>query len=542
MATQVKGYLGNQNLKQASEEVEYSENNILEYARCMKDPVYFIKTYVKIISLDEGLIPFRLFDYQIRFIQSLHNNRRIIGLFPRQMGKTTVVAAYLVWYLIFNEDKTVAILANKASAAREVMSRLQLMYENLPKWLQHGIKEWNKGSIKLANNSNAFTAATSSSGIRGKSVNFLYIDEAAIIPSTVADDFFTATYPTISSGQTTKIALTSTPLGMNFFYKFWTEAEQNINGFIAVRVHYSEHPKRSEKWAKEQLELLGELKFNQEVLCQFLGSSATLLSGDTLGRLATLQPTYPVPNNRSILQYQPPIKQHFYVMCVDTSRGKGLDYSTFQIIDITQLPYRLVCSYRENSISTLVFPEVIYRIAELYNDAFVLIETNDLGQQVADILFYDLEYENVYMSSSEDIKEGGGRGSSPGLRTTKKTKAVGCDMLKSLIENDQLIVNDSETISEFTTFIRVGTTYKAEEGKHDDLVMPLVMFAYLTTQPVFKDLFDFSLREKFFAAQLQEIEDQMLPIGYVDRGIDVIAEPMYSGNGWVEGNNDDFQW
>lgn len=542
MATQVKGYLGNQNLKQASEEVEYSENNILEYARCMKDPVYFIKTYVKIISLDEGLIPFRLFDYQIRFIQSLHSNRRIIGLFPRQMGKTTVVAAYLVWYLIFNEDKTVAILANKASAAREVMSRLQLMYENLPKWLQHGIKEWNKGSIKLANNSNAFTAATSSSGIRGKSVNFLYIDEAAIIPSTVADDFFTATYPTISSGQTTKIALTSTPLGMNFFYKFWTEAEQNINGFIAVRVHYSEHPKRSEKWAKEQLELLGELKFNQEVLCQFLGSSATLLSGDTLGRLATLQPTYPVPNNRSILQYQPPIKQHFYVMCVDTSRGKGLDYSTFQIIDITQLPYRLVCSYRENSISTLVFPEVIYRIAELYNDAFVLIETNDLGQQVADILFYDLEYENVYMSSSEDIKEGGGRGSSPGLRTTKKTKAVGCDMLKSLIENDQLIVNDSETISEFTTFIRVGTTYKAEEGKHDDLVMPLVMFAYLTTQPVFKDLFDFSLREKFFAAQLQEIEDQMLPIGYVDRGIDVIAEPMYSGNGWVEGNNDDFQW
>ena len=230
------------------------------------------------------------------------------------------------------------------------------------------------------------------------------------------------------------------------------------------------------------------------------------------------------------------------MMCVDTSRGKGLDYSTFQIIDITQLPYKLVCTYRDNNISTLVFPEVIYRMGELYNDAFVLIETNDLGQQVADILFYDLEYENVYMSSSEDIKEGGGRGSAPGLRTTKKTKAVGCDMLKSLIENDQLIVNDAETISEFTTFIRVGTSYKAEEGKHDDLVMPLVMFAYLTTQPVFKDLFDFSLRERFFAAQLQEIEDQMLPIGYVDRGIDSVPEPAYSGRGWVEGQDDTFQF
>lgn len=665
------GYLGNQNLKPADEQLEYTSENVLEYAKCMNDPVYFIKKYIKIISLDEGLIPFRLFDYQIRFIESLHSNRRILGLFPRQMGKTTVVAAYLVWYLIFNDDKTVAILANKAAAAREVMSRLQLMYENLPKWLQHGVKEWNKGSIKLANNSTAFTAATSSSGIRGKSCvtgdtkvcvqldgveqtveisqlldidpirmkiltsegfktfngfidqglsselyridfcddthlnatadhllfsdsgwidvsslivgdvvskktiksivkisnqqvydayevadvhnyytngalshncNFLYIDEAAIIPSTVAEDFFTATYPTISSGQTTKIALTTTPLGMNFFYKFWTEAEQGINGFVPVRVHYSEHPKRDEKWAKEQLELLGETKFNQEVLCQFLGSSNTLVSGETLGRLASKQPTYPVPNNHSILQYEAPIKQHFYVMCVDTSRGKGLDYSTFQIIDISQLPYKVVCTYRDNNISTLVFPEVIYRMGELYNDAFVLIETNDLGQQVADILFYDLEYENVYMSASEDIKEGGGRGASPGLRTTKRTKSIGCDMLKSLIENDTLVVNDAETISEFTTFIRVGASYKAEDGKHDDLVMPLVMFAYLTTQPVFKDLFDFSLRERFFAAQLQEIEDQMLPIGYVNRGDDFVPEPAYTGRGWVEGNDDTFQF
>lgn len=581
---------------------------------------------------------------------------------------TTTVAAYLVWYLIFNDDKTVAILANKAAAAREVMSRLQLMYENLPKWLQQGIKEWNKGSIKLANNSIAFTAATSSSGIRGKSCvtadtkvcvqidgvqqtteisnllnidpsrmkilssdgfksfngfinqgisselyritfcdgshldattdhlllrvsewvdvgslnvgdiisdqtirniqkidnqyvydahavedvhnyytngvlshncNFLYIDEAAIIPSTVAEEFFTATYPTISSGQTTKIALTTTPLGMNFFYKFWTEAEQGINGFVPVRVHYSEHPKRDEKWAKEQLELLGEIKYNQETLCQFLGSSASLLNGETLGKLAIHTPNSLLPDN-TLLQYQEPIKEHSYILVADTARGKGLDYSTFHIIDISVMPYKIACTYRNNNISTLVFPEVIFRIGSMYNNAFVLIETNDLGQQVADILFYDLEYENVYMSVKDDIKEGGsGRSSSPGLYTSKRTKAIGCDMLKSLIEGDKLEVNDAETISEFTTFIRVGNTYKAEEGKHDDLVMPLVMFGYLTTQPVFKDLFDFSLREKFFAKQLQELEDQMMPLGWVSDDVETSIDYQ---DGWVEGSDDNFKF
>ena len=535
------GYLGNQNLKQASETVAYSEENILEYAKCMKDPIYFIQKYVKIISLDDGLVPFNLFEYQIRFIRILHENRRVIGVCPRQHGKTVCVAAYLCWYIIFNEDKTVAILANKAAAAREIMSRLQLMYENLPKWMQHGIKEWNKGSIKLANNTTAFTAATSSSGIRGKSVNYLYIDEAAIIPSTVAEEFFTATYPTISSGQTTKIALTSTPLGMNFFYKFWTEAEQGINGFVPFRVSYDEHPKHDEKWADQQRQLLGDLKFSQEISCQFLGSSDSLLSGEALGKLASKQPTHLLPNN-TLKQYAEPVKNHSYVTCVDTARGKGLDYSTFHVIDISTLPYQVVCTYRDNNISTLVFPEVIYRICELYNRSFVLIETNDLGQQVADILFYDLEYENVYMSSQDNIKEGGDSKYSPGLRTTKKTKAVGCDMLKNLIENDRLEVNDSDTISEFTTFIRVGTTYKAEEGKHDDLVMALVMFAYLTTQPVFKDLFDYSLREQFFAAQLQEIENQMLPLGFVDRGEPAVDVGQYTGSGWVVGNDDDFVW
>lgn len=535
-----RGYLGNQNLKEANEVTEFTKDNVAEYAKCMKDPIYFITKYVKIISLDHGLIPFKLFEYQIKFINEIHNNRRVIGLFPRQHGKTTCVAAYLCWYIIFNNDKTVAILANKAAAAREIMSRLQMMYESLPKWLQHGIKEWNKGSIKLSNKTTAFTAATSSSGIRGKSVNLLYVDEAAIIPNGVADEFFTATYPTISAGETTKIVLTSTPLGMNFFYKFWKEAVENINGFVPVRVDYWEHPDHDEKWADEQRQLLGELKYNQEIGMHFLGSSATLVSGEKLSTLPSAKGT-PLLKNNTLLQYQAPQEKHSYVMCVDTARGKGLDYSTFHIIDISTLPYKIVCTFRDNNISTMVYPEVIMKMANIYNDAFVLIETNDLGQQVADILFYDLEYENVYMSTSDDISEGGAK-AAPGCRTTKRTKSIGCDALKDLVENDQLEINDAETIAEFTTFVRVGTTYKAEEGKHDDLVMCLVMFAYLTRQPVFKDLFDFSLREQLFSSQLAALDEQMLPLGYFDRG-DVVQEPTTHRTGaWQENTTDVFNF
>lgn len=541
--TQLKGYLGNPNLKQIGESIEFTQDQILEYAKCAKDPVYFLENYAKIVVLGKGAVPFKPFSYQKRIITAIRENRKIVCRLGRQLGKSTVVAGYFAWFVMFGGENTnSAILANKLAVAKEIFSRVQFIIENCPKWLQQGIKEWNKTSLVLENGSRVFCSATSPSAVRGFSLDNIFCDEFAHLNSNLAEEFIASVFPTLSSSKTSKLIIVSTPKGMNHFYNIYTEAVNGTNGFVHVDAHWSENPGRDEKWLADQLAELGELKFRQEVLCDFLGSSATLIAGDKLGAFVKQNPTYPVPNNHSILQYEAPIKDHFYVMCVDTSRGKGLDYSTFQIIDITQLPYKLVCTYRDNNISTLVFPEVIYRMGELYNDAFVLIETNDLGQQVADILFYDLEYENVYMSSSEDIKEGGGRDSAPGLRTTKKTKAVGCDMLKSLIENDQLIVNDAETISEFTTFIRVGTSYKAEEGKHDDLVMPLVMFAYLTTQPVFKDLFDFSLRERFFAAQLQEIEDQMLPIGYVDRGIDSVPEPAYSGRGWVEGQDDTFQF
>lgn len=538
-----RGYLGNPNLKQIGEQINFTQEQMLEYAKCSRDPIYFLETYGKIVALGQGIIPFKLFVYQKRIIRALQENRKVIGRIGRQMGKSTIVAGYYAWFCLFNPNTTSAILANKLAVAKEIFSRVQFILENCPKWLQQGIDEWNKTSLKLENGARVFCSATSPSAVRGFSCDNIFCDEFAHLSSNLAEEFIASVFPTLSSSKTSRLIIVSTPKGLNHYWKIWDEAEKGLNGFKTVDATWNENPNRDQEWLKGQLSELGELKFNQEVMCDFLGSGDGLFSGHKISTLPRGISKTLLPNSDSLLQYAEPIKDHSYVITVDTSRGKNLDYSAFTVIDISVMPYNVACVYRNNSIQTLVYPEIIYNIATMYNNAFVLIETNDLGQQVADILFYDLEYENVYMSKQDNIKEGGGgSGFKPGLRTTKKTKAVGCDMLKNLVENDKLSVNDSETISEMSTFVRVGTSYKAEDGKHDDMVMCLVMFAYLTTQPVFKELFDFSLREKFFESQLQDIDDQMLPLGFFDRG-DVqttIPGDAYNRNAWIEGVDDTF--
>jgi len=436
---------------------------------------------------------------------------------------TTTVAAYLCWYLIFNDNKTVAILANKAAAAREIMSRLQLMYENLPKWLQQGVSEWNKGSLCLENNSKAFTAATSSSGIRGKSVNLLYVDEAAIIPNTVADEFFTATYPTISAGETTKIILTSTPLGLNHFWKFWTEAESKRNGFIPVRVEYTEHPDHDEEWAMKQKELLGDLKYRQEILMDFLGSAATLIDPSAIQRMAIQDPIY---SNDGMLVYEKPFfgdsakgtAPGSYVMTVDTAAGIGGDYSAFSIIRVDSLPYKLVARYKNNKISPMLYPNVIHKWAREFNNAQVLIELNK-NEQVALILHNDLEYDNilsVMRTSKGQIVNGGFGGGKIqlGLITDKKTKRIGCSMFKTMVEENRLVISDADTISEISTFIEQRGSYSADDGKNDDLVMTLVLFGWLATQEYFKDMTDVDLRKNIFDARIRQLDEEVLPAGF----------------------------
>lgn len=538
-------YNANPNLKSIGVQISYTPEKLQEFLKCQEDPIYFIKKYIKIISLDHGIVPFILYDYQVNFILALHNNRRTIGMMPRQHGKTTTVAAYLVWYVIFNDAKTVAVLANKAAAAREIMSRIQLMYEHLPKWLQQGVSEWNKGSISLENNSKIFTAATSSSGIRGKSVNFLLIDECAIIPNTVADEFFTATYPTISAGQTTKIALTSTPLGLNHFWKFWVEAENGINGFVPIRVDYWEHPDHDDAWALQQKQLLGDLKYRQEVLMDFLGSAATLISADAIQKMALKTPMY---SNDGFKLYELPEKGTLgenkewikkpgsYVVVVDTAAGVGGDSSAFSIVRVDQIPYKLVAVYHNNMISPLLYPNIIHKWAKHYNEAWVLIELNK-SEQVPYILHNELEYENIiYVSRTakgQFVTGGfGGNATQYGVLTDKKTKRIGCSMLKTLVEEGKLEICDQTAISEISTFIESKGSYAADDGYHDDVVMTLVIFGWLTSQPYFKELTDVDIRTNIYNLRMEAIEQETVPIGFYNDG----NETAMNGEQWVTYN------
>jgi len=513
-------YHGNPNLKSIGHQHEFTSEQIQEIVRCQKDPIYFIETYCHIVSLDKGLIKFTLYDCQKEKVRVILDNRKVVLMEGRQQGKTVTAAACILFYTLFQENKTVAILANKGASAREVLDRYQIMYENLPIWMQQGVRTWNKGNVELENGSKIFTAATTGSGIRGKSVNWLYIDEAAIIPNNVAEQFFASVYPTISSGTTTKILLTSTPLGYNHFWKFWNEAEQNKNGFISHFIPYWKIPGRDEAWADEQLRTLGEVKFNQEVLCQFLGSSNTLINGKTLGFMSSVDPEY--HNDMGLDLYEHPVKGKLYVISVDVARGVGGDYSAFTVVDVTDMPYKLVGKFRNNTIAPMLFPDIIHKTAKDYNNAFVLIETNDIGGQIADIMHGELEYENILATVSENgrtyISPGFSKTTTLGVRTTKSVKRQGCFAIKSLLEEKKLNIFDAEVIHEFSTFIEKNGSYTADEGYHDDLVMSLVLFGWLSSNQYFRELTDVNVREKMYKQQMLQIEEELTPFGFIDDG------------------------
>ena len=512
--TQAEGnsYHGNPNLKPLAYQHDFSQEEIEEYIKCKNDPVYFIENYVKIITLDSGLQPFKLYDCQKKKVECIMNNRRVVLMEGRQQGKTVTSAACILHYTIFEEDKTVAIMANKSAAAREVLNRYQIMYENLPIWMQQGVKTWNKGDVELENNSKVLTAATTAAAIRGKSVNWLYIDEAAIIPNNVADEFFTSVYPTISAGETTKILLTSTPLGYNHFWKFWNESLEGVNGFENMFIPYYEIPGRDDKWLEEQKQLLGDVKFNQEVMCEFLGSTNTLINAQTIQRLSTKDPEF---TNNGLDIYESPQENHYYAITVDTSRGIGGDYSAFVVVDITEMPYKVVAKYRDNKIAPMLYPDIIGKVGKDYNNAFILVEVNDIGQQVVEILHQEIEYENILSTVNEQQKQyvspGFGKSTKHGVTTSKQVKRQGCFAFKSLLEEQKMLVFDEHIIHEISTFTEKGNTYQADEGYHDDLVMCLVLFGWLSSQQFFKDMTDINTREGLYKQQMGDIETNLTP-------------------------------
>ena len=528
-------YLGNPNLKKANVPTNFTPKQVKEFIKCSQDPVYFIRKYIRIVSLDEGVIPFNMYDFQEEMVDRFHQNRFNIAKLPRQSGKSTVVTSYLLWYVIFNDNVNVAILANKAPTAREMLGRLQLSYENLPKWMQQGIIGWNKGSVELENGSRLLASSTSASAVRGMSFNIIFLDEFAFVPNNIAEQFFASVYPTISSGKNTKVIIISTPHGMNMYYKIWHDAERNKNEYINTEVHWSQVPGRDAKWKEQTIANTSEAQFRVEFECEFLGSVDTLISASKL-RLMVYEDA--LHSSKGLDIYEDPIKGHSYTMTVDVARGVDGDYSAFCLFDTTEVPYKLVAKYRNNTVKPLLFPDIISQTANAYNHAYVLVEVNDVGAQVADILQYDLEYDNVLMSAmrgraGQVIGQGFSGGKVQlGVKMSTAVKKVGCSNLKQLIEDDKMLLCDYDIISELTTFIQKGSSWQAEEGCNDDLAMCLVMFAWLAVQPYFKELHDNDVRVQMFEEQREAIEADMAPFGFVDNGMDDTTYVDDDGNVW----------
>lgn len=541
-------YRDNPLLKKAGIEFEFTKEQLEEYVKCSNDPMYFTKNYVKIVTLDEGLAPFEPYEYQNKIIRTVHENRFVICKMPRQSGKTTTIVSYLLHYVLFNPDMNVAILANKQSTAIEILHRFKTAYENLPKWLQQGVFSWNKGSIELENGSRILAASTSSSAVRGSSFNLIFIDEFAFIPHEIAEEFFASVYPTISSGSETKVLLVSTPKGLNMFYKFWTDAVNKRNLYIPVEVRWQDVPGRDEKWKQETIANTSQEQFNQEFECDFLQSSGTLIDGEKLRLLTYHRPIE--SNTNGFKVYEAPIEDHKYMLVCDVSRGVGKDFHAFSVIDITKPPYKQVATFRNNELSPLVLPSAIYPVLRQYNNAFALIEVNDIGAQVADILKHDMEYPNILGTSYRGRKgqvlgEGFGNESqnANGIRTTVPIKRIGCSLLKSLIIEDKLIINDYWTIDELTTFVATKESYEAEKGHHDDLVMSLVLFSWATSQEYFRELLDTDIRKAIYENSLDKIEEEMTPFGFIEYG-DSIEDTFVDDSGtiWTVDNDPSGKW
>lgn len=533
-------YRDNPLLKKSGVKINFTKKQVEEYIKCAKDPVYFSENYVTIVNVDLGLMKFEMWPFQKEMIRTYHENRFSIIKCPRQVGKTTTSVAYLLWLTLFSDTQNVAVLANKGSLARDILAKYQLAYENLPIWLQQGVVVWNKGNVELENGSKIVAASTSSSAIRGGAFNLVFLDEFAFVPTNIAEEFFNSVYPVISSGKTTKIIIVSTPNGMNLFYKLWMDAIGKKNGYKPFEIHWSMVPGRDEKWKVETIRNTSEEQFRQEFECEFLGSTNTLISGVKLQQLVYRDPIY---EHDKIKIYEQPIKaedgdaqkDHLYAMCVDVSEGKNLDCSAFSVFDISTMPYKQVASYHSSSITPVLFPTIIYNTARMYNDAYVLVEINNTPQ-IAETLHSDLEYENLWKvytgnKKPQQLSAGFARGIQMGLKMSPQVKRIGCSNLKMLIESDKLLINDFDTYSELTTFIQDKNSFAAEEGANDDLVMSLVIFAWVTTQGYFKEIVNHDIRKQIQLEKMNQVDDETLPELVIEDGRPQNLESM-DGDLW----------
>lgn len=538
-------YNSNPLLKRTNVVINFTNAQIQEWIKCAGDCEYFVENYVKIVNVDHGLMPFQMYPYQRKMVNIFQRDRFVITKMPRQTGKSTTVTSYILWKILFQDQQNCAILANKGQLARDLLEKVKLSYENLPKWIQQGVVTWNKGSIELENGSKVMAASTSSSAIRGGSYNFLLLDEFAFVPTNMAEEFFNSVYPTISSGKTSQVIIVSTPCGLNHYHKMWVDAINKKSEYTPIEVLWNETPGRDDAWREQQIRNTSQRQWDQEFACEFLGSSDTLISGKKLRELAEMPCNTLTKDNWSLDIYDKPEKKHNYIICADTSHGVGLDYSAFTVIDVTDVPYKMVAKFYDNQTSPMMYPEAIMHAALYYNDAWVLCENNDVGYEVVSSLYRDLEYENVITTvnkgrAGQKVSSGHGAGVQSvvfGLKMTPQVKRIGCANLKDLIECDKLIINDRETIEELSHFVKTPQSYEAEEGFHDDLCMSLVLFGWLCRQQYFRDLTNSDIRNKIVQEKYAEVWDDLLPAGFIDTGRDevdaidgTVFDPSWDGS------------
>ncbi len=517
----IEHFQGNPLVKKVGAQIQFTKEQVEEYVKCAQDPFYFIEKYMKIVTIDSGVQVIKLYDFQREMINKFVNEKFILAKCARQSGKTIGVESFILWSILFKDNYRVGMFANKFDTSKKILKEIKYSYEQLPMWLQQGVVTWNKHSIELENGSSITASSTSGDAGRSRTYNLVFLDEFAFVPDYVAADFFTAVYPTISSGKNTKVIIISTPNGLNFFYRMWVEAQEGRSNYKLFEANWRAVPTRDEAWADETLANVGEKAFQQEYECDFLGSSNTLISTTKIKEMVWKKPVKRYQGGLAI--YEEPKPRNQYIITVDVSRGIGKDYSAFTVINVSDFPYKLVAKYQNNEISPMVFPNTIYETATHFNQAMVLVEVNDIGEQVGAILYNDLEYEDLIMTEhggrkGQRISSGFGGNVYYGVRMTSNVKKIGMANLKTMIESDKLLIHDVDIITELSTFVQKRNSYEAEEGYHDDLVMCLIIFGWVSNQEYFKELTNSDIRKKLEKEREQEIMEATLPPGFVVNG------------------------
>lgn len=480
-------YNGKPTLRGEGESYEFTQERLEEYFRCAEDILYFASEYFYIVSIDKGKHKIQLFEYQKKALKIFTSTEydgkpNVIVLMPRQMGKTTMSTVFLLHFMLFNKDKTIAILANKETAAIEVLRRIKEAYQMLPLWMQQGVRKWNEKSLELENGMRLIAATTSSDSISGETVSLLYLDEFAKVKPHVAEEFITATLPVVSSGKTSKVIIVSTPLGMNHFHSYWVNAnrtDQFANNFYPVKVNWWDHPERDDEWKTKVLMSMNNdmNKFNQEYGCRFLGSSSTLIDPDVLERTV---PDMPIDNKWSgaLKIYEHPQPNAFYVLGIDTGKGTGRDYSVCQVLKIEhEKSIKQVAVYRNDTISPHDYAQVCIGISRYYNNAQMMVENNGIGESLCSTMWYEYECEDIINLDSKGL----------GVNSNVKTKLQANLLLKRYVDEQYLKIVDKDTLEELSKYVEVRpNVFQGEtKGTHDDCVTSLLWGLYFISTDYF---------------------------------------------------------